>query len=217
MAIYSFNHDSFGRTNKRAGAAAQNAAYNARESETRLPDVMRELTAADDAAYNARAEATYAVRSHIIPLGPEAAEAWFREKELGARKNARMSDRFIGALPRELTPEQCIEAVEAFCREVTQDRVPRHFALHLELEKKADKDWNPHAHIIFHDRDIETGERFLYTSAGAKEHRQLDAKGIRYWTTKAFREKWSATLNRALERAGRDERVDHRSLEEQGD
>ena len=88
------------------------------------------------------------MRSHVIPPGPKEAEAWFREQEKADRKNARMSDRFIGSLPRELTPEQCIEAVERFCRDVTQDRVPWHFALHLELDKKNEPDWNPHAHIV---------------------------------------------------------------------
>jgi hypothetical protein len=216
MAIYSFNHDSFGKTTNRVGAAGDNAAYNARVNETRLDRAIQDGTAAGNAAYNAREEATYAVRSHVIPPGPKEAEAWFRQQEQGERKNARMSDRFIGALPRELTPEQCIEAVETFCREVTQDRVPWHFALHLELDKKNEPDWNPHVHIIFRDRDIETGRRSLYTSAGPKERTQLDAKGIDYWTTKDFREKWSADMNHALERAGHDARIDHRSLKEQG-
>jgi hypothetical protein len=217
MAIYSFNHDSFGKTTNRAGAAGDNVAYNAREKATSLAqDGNEQKSAADLAAYNAREEATYAIRSHIIPPGPKEAEAWFREQEKGERKNARMSDRFIGALPRELTPEQCIEAVETFCREVTQDRVPWHFALHLELDKKDEPDWNPHAHIIFRDRDIETGRRFLHTSAGPKERRELDAKGVDYWTTKDFREAWGDQMNRALERAGHDIRIDHRSLKEQG-
>jgi hypothetical protein len=219
MAIYSFNHDTFGKTTNRAGAAGGNAAYNARENETRFENAGNELlspSAASNAAYNAREEVTYAVRSHVIPPGPKEAEAWFHAQEQGERKNARMSDRFIGGLPRELTPERCIEVVEKFCREVTQDRVPWHFALHLELDKKNDPDWNPHAHIIFRDRDIETGRRFLYTSAGPKEHPKLAEKGIRYWTTKDFREKWGADLNHALERAGYDARVDHRSLKEQG-
>src|SRR5215472_4815328 len=203
MAIYSFNHDTFGKTTNRVGAAGGNAAYNARENETRFENAGNELlspSAASNAAYNAREEVTYAVRSHVIPPGPKEAEAWFHAQEQGERKNARMSDRFIGGLPRELTP----------------DRVPWHFALHLELDKKNDPDWNPHAHIIFRDRDIETGRRFLYTSAGPKEHPRLAEKGIRYWTTKDFREKWGADLNHALERAGHDARVDHRSLKEQG-
>src|SRR5262245_54567933 len=107
MAIYSFNHDTFGKTTNVPGAAAKNAAYNARENETRLASLDSQAGA--NAAYNAREEATYAVRSHIIPPDPVEAEAWFREQEKYDRKNARMSDRFIGALPRELTPEQCIE------------------------------------------------------------------------------------------------------------
>ncbi len=218
MAIYSFNHDSFGKTTNRAGAAGDNAAYNARENETRLANdnTHDSSDAARNAAYNAREEATYAVRSHVIPPNPKEAEAWFRQQEQGERKNARMSDRFIGALPRELTPDQCIAVVESFCREVTQDRVPWHFALHLELNKKNEPDWNPHAHIIFRDRDIETGRRFLYTSAGPKERAELAAKGIEPWTTRDFREEWGGQMNRALERAGHDVRVDHRSLKEQG-
>ena len=216
MAIYSFNHDSFGKTTNRAGAAGDNAAYNARENETRLDHSRQDGTAAGNAAYNAREEATYAVRSHVIPADPKEAEAWFREQERGERKNARMSDRFIGALPRELTPEQCIAAVESFCHEVTQDRIPWHFALHLELDKKNEPDWNPHGHIIFRDRDIETGRRFLHTSAGPKERAELTAKGIEFWTTKDFRVEWEGQMNHALERAGHEVRIDHRSLKEQG-
>ena len=201
-----------------AGAAGDNAAYNARENETRLEkgNAQDFSDAARNVAYNAREEATYAVRSHVIPPEPKEAEAWFREEEKGDRKNARMSDRFIGALPRELTPEQCIEAVEKFCRDVTQDRVPWHFALHLELDKKHEPDWNPHAHIIIRDRNIETGRRFLYTSSGPRQRAELAEKGVHAWTTKDFRVEWEDQMNRALERAGHDARIDHRSLKEQG-
>ncbi len=243
MAIYSFNHDSFGKTTNRAEAAGENVRYNAdlsktqtdaflaanaryleehgthrpeTEIEAHLAQLRQGRSAADNAAYNARLDATYAVRSHVIPPEPGKAQAWFDKQEKADRKNARMSDRFIGALPRELTPEQCIEAVEKFCRDVTQDRVPWHFALHLELERKGEPDWNPHTHIIFRDRDIETGRRSLYTSAGPKERRELSEKGIDAWSTTRFREKWSRDLNHALFRAGHDERIDHRTLKEQG-
>ena len=76
-----------------------------------------------------------------------------------------------------LTPEQCLEAVEEFCRAITKDRIPWHFALHLELEKKGEPDWNPHTHIIFRDRHIQTGKRFLYTSAGPKRSRCPHGQG----------------------------------------
>jgi MobA/MobL family len=243
MAIYSFNHDSFGLSTNRPGAAGDNVRYNADLSKTQMEkflnanaghldeqgvhrsdaDINAHLAelrqgrgAAENAAYNAREEACYAVRSHVIPPGPNEAEAWFREQEKGERKNARMSDRFIGALPRELTPEQCIEAVEKFCRDVTQDRVPWHFALHLELDQRDQANWNPHAHIIIRDRDIDTNRRVLYTSAAPQERARLAAKGIQTWSTRDFRVKWSSEMNRALERAGLDVRVDHRSLKDQG-
>ena len=57
MAIYSFNHDSFGKTTNRAGAAGDNAAYNARENETRLDHARQDGSAGGNAAYNAREEA----------------------------------------------------------------------------------------------------------------------------------------------------------------
>ena len=205
-SLYSFNHDSFGKTTNRAGAAGDNVRYNAdlsktqmaaylaanaqylkehgthrpeAEIEAHLAELRQGRSAAENAAYNAREEAVYAIRSHVIPGPAQEAAAWFDEQEKNERKNARMSDRFIGALPRELMPEQCIAAVEKFLRDVTQDRVPWHFALHLELDKKNEPDWNPHAHIIIRDRDIETGRRVLYTTAGSKEREQFAAKGSR--------------------------------------
>ena len=95
MAIYSFNHDSFGKTTNRAGAAGDNAAYNARENETRLDKGLGAdfSDAARNAAYNAREEATYAVRSHIIPPEPKEAEDWFREQEKGDRSQGGEDDR----------------------------------------------------------------------------------------------------------------------------
>jgi hypothetical protein len=243
MAIYSLNHDSFGKTTNRAGAAGDNVRYNAdlsktqmdaflaanarhfeqhgtqrsdEEIEAHLAQLRQGRSAAENAAYNARREATYAVRSHVIPPEPEKAAAWFDAQEKADRKNARMSDRFIGALPRELTPEQSLEAVESFCRTVTQDRIPWHFALHMELVAKDQPDWNPHTHIVFRDRDIETGRRYLYTSAGPKERAELDEKGIGYWSTTDLRQEWEHQINRALERAGHEQRIDHRTLKEQG-
>jgi hypothetical protein len=110
------------------------------------------------------------------------------DSTLTAKKAVAVIADFIGALPPKLTPEQCIEAVENFCRDVTQDRVSCHFALHLDL--------NPHAHIRFRDRDIETNR------PGAKERAQLPVTGAQFQDTAAFRQKWNAEMNLALERAG---------------
>ena len=118
MAIYSFNHDSFGKTTSRAGAAGGNAAYNARESETKLGHANgSQSEAARVAAYNAREEATYALRSHVIPPGPKEAEAWFRQQEKAGRKNARMRPHEAAAMVRNLMSQK-VQAIRA-----AQDRM----------------------------------------------------------------------------------------------
>lgn len=219
MAIYSFNHATFakGQGGKDTYAAARNAAYNAREAATRIePEFTQDGSAGSNAAYNVRHEVTHAVRAFGMPADAESVETWFREQEAGERKNARMSDRFIAALPRELTPEQCVTVVEEWCQRVTGNRVPWHFGLHLELDQKDEANWNPHAHIIIRDRDIETGKRHLNTTAGQKERRQLAEKGIKAWSTADFRQAWQDSMNHALELAGHDVRIDARSNKDRG-
>ena len=62
-----------------------------------------------------------------------------------------------------------------------------------------------------------TGERVVMFSAGQKEAAQRAAKGLKVPTTlRQIREMWARHANRALERAGRSERIDHRRLVDQG-
>lgn len=128
----------------------------------------------------------------------ESVSGWLNEQERGDRVNARVIDKIRVALPRELTPEQRQELVRAYCDDLTGGRAPYLAAIHAG---PADAD-NPHAHIILRDRDLENGKRVLGTSE----------KG----STDRFREKWEEHTNRALDRAGRPERVDRRTLAEQG-
>ncbi len=242
MAYYYFNHDTFNK-GKNPGAAAANVKYNADLSKTQmdkflnanadylaehgfhrpqwqidahLQQIRHGRTAAENAAYNAREEVTYAIVSNVIPADPEAAAQWFRDQEKIARKNARMGDRFIAALDNRLSPQQNIDVVHDFCKTTTGDLIPYHAGLHLELDKMGQPDRNAHTHILFFDRHIETGNRHLFTSAGSKEHKELDAKGIRYWTTTDLRRGWQDAVNRGLERAGIDDRVDCRSYKDRG-
>lgn len=123
---------------------------------------------------------------------------WLSEEERSDRANARVIDKVRVALPKELSPEQQRDLVKGFCEDMTQGRTPYLAAVHAG-PKDAD---NPHAHIIIRDRDMESGKRFLKTT-------ERDS-------TERFREKWEEHANRALERAGREERIDHRSLKDQG-
>lgn len=133
-----------------------------------------------------------------VEHSPQAVKAWVDGEELGDRVNARVVDKLTVALPRELDRERQRELVKDYCDKLTEGRVPYYAAIHAG-PKDAD---NPHAHIILRDRDFETGKRVMQTSE----------KG----STDRFREEWETAANRALERAGREERVDRRSLKDQG-
>jgi hypothetical protein len=174
MAIYSLNHRTIGRTTH----APRTAGYHIR--------------------YITRPQAATAILGARMPLEPDKARAWMDAEESRDRINARVADKLMVALPIELTPQQRVELVTGFAEAVSQGRTPWIAAIH---DGPADSD-NPHAHIMFRDRDIQTGRRVM----------QLSEKG----STSRLRVAWQEHANRALEAAGVAARIDHRSLEQQG-
>ena len=72
---------------------------------------------------------------------------------------------------------------------------------------------NPHAHFAFRDRDRETGKRVLRLSDSERDRTKA---GLVPNGTEWLRQVWKRCANEALERAGRSERIDRRSLEAQG-
>lgn len=215
MGYYRLDHASYGKTTHSKGAAAKNIAYNAREEAVKA---AKEITSHAETiiGYNAREDVTNAVRSHIIPIDPKEAQTWFSEQERSDRKNARMLDRLILSFPRSFSLQQCIETAVDFCQTVTGNKVPWHIGVHYEDDQREQQDWNPHCHIGIRDRHVQTGRRCLYTSAGSRERAELAEKGIKAWSTKAFREEWENTLNRAFERYNIPDRVDCRSYRDRG-
>lgn len=128
----------------------------------------------------------------------ESLARWINDEEVQDRANARVVDKLNVALPKELDPVQRHELVREYCEEVTKGRTPYVAVIHAQGKDEA----NPHAHLVIRDRDLETGKRVIHTSE----------KG----STERLREQWEEHANRALERAGRPERIDHRSLAAQG-
>jgi hypothetical protein len=159
--------------------------------------------------YIARPEAEPVILAEHIPSEPQAARTWMDRAEDSDRKNARLIDKVRIALPRELTKDQRLELVRDFAAELTQGRVPWFAAIHQEGKDAS----NPHLHLVIRDRDIETGKRVLRLSDSARDREKagLEPKAVEW-----VRERWEATCNRALERAGHDARIDRRSLEAQG-
>lgn len=179
MAIFSLSHSSVGRSTHDAGTAGAHVSYISRSG------ACREMVGE---------------RMPVPEPGERggAARSWLDEQEAGDRKNGRVIDKVMLALPRELSPEQRVTLVREFAEDVTQCRASWVAGIH-DQGKDAP---NPHAHLVIRDRDPETGKRVI----------GMSEKG----STEMLREKWENAANRALERAGHDARIDRRSLAAQG-
>lgn len=177
VAIYSLHHSSVGRSTHAPGTAGAHVGYITRAG--------------------SQAE-VIAERMPLAALGRSGgqARAWLDEQEAGDRKNGRVIDKVMVAIPRELSAEQQLDLVRGFAEEVTLGRAPWLAAVHRDHPE------NPHAHIVIRDKDPETGKRV----AGLSE------KG----STDRLREAWERHANLALERAGQEARIDRRSLKDQG-
>jgi hypothetical protein len=127
-----------------------------------------------------------------------AVQAWLRRAERSDRVNARVADKLIVALPRELDQDARRELVRDFCESLTGGRIAY---LGVIREEGEDAE-NPHAHLLLRDRDLVTGKRVLLTTERG--------------STERLRAAWESAANRALERAGVAARIDRRSLAAQG-
>ena len=130
-------------------------------------------------------------------------QLWNRVEAAEKRKDAQVYREIEVSIPRELTKEQGRELVEEFAREVL---VKRGMVVDISYHSPpaADGKQNRHAHMQCTTRHLENGK------FGGK---------AREWNKKEvaleIREKWGEHANLALERAGHDERIDHRSLKTQ--
>ena len=180
MAIYSLNLRSIGRSTHAPGTAGAHVGYVTRAGACR---------------------AVVAENMPMPEIGARGGEArtWLDAQEQADRKNARVADKLMLALPRELDAVQRVELVRAFVRDLTGGRAVPWLAAFHDLEADAD---NPHCHLLLRDRDPETGRRVIGMSQrGAADRVRLA---------------WEKTTNAALEAAGSDARIDRRSLLAQG-
>lgn len=143
-------------------------------------------------------------------LAPEGAPAWatnsgelWNHVEASEKRvDAQLAREIILALPKELsTDAQFQTAVDWAKQELVASGMVVEVSLHHPKSGT-----NPHVHILCTMRKLD-GEKF-------------SAKKAREWNDVSVLEKqrisWEAAVNAALEKAGRPERVDHRSLKDQG-
>ena len=148
--------------------------------------------------YISRSGASPVILTNGISKDWREAKAWFDDQEQTDRKNARIADRVMVALPRELNHIERAKLIQDYLAELTGNQIPWYVAIHQEGPDQN----NPHAHILIRDRSLSDGRRIVKTSERG--------------STTLLREKWAERANIALQEAGINETIDHRSYAEQG-
>lgn len=197
MAIYRLEAKIISRGNGHSAVAA--AAYR---TGTKIRDERADKTH----DYSSR---TKGVVESVI-LRPENSPEWtaktatlWNAVELGEkRKDAQLSREFILAVPKELSSKEQFQLAVGWAQsELVSKGMIAEVSLHNPKDGK-----NPHVHILATMRTLD-GDKF-----SAKKPREWNDKGLLvHW-----RESWAKAENDALEKAGRPERVDHRSLKDRG-
>ncbi len=197
MAIYHLSAKVIGRAAGRSSVAA--AAY-------RSGDRLRDDRAGVEHDYGRKGGIV-----HAEILAPANAPDWMRDRDrlwnaveaAERRKDAQLAREIEVALPRELDRAARIELLRGF---VERQFVGRGMIADVAVHEGRARDGGgqPHAHVMLTMREL-TGEGF------GKKERGWNAPEVLV----GWREAWAREANMALERAGRVERVDHRTLEAQ--
>lgn len=159
----------------------------------------------------------------FIPDGGSAERnaLWNVAEAAEKRRDARTAREWVIALPSELDAQQRYELATGFSIElVTRYGVAVDMAIHAPDQEGDNR--NHHAHILTTTRQVhrdESGALVLGKKAvielSDRDRRALGLGAIGEEIT-AVRKLWEQTANRALEQAGRAERIDARSLKAQG-
>jgi hypothetical protein len=200
MAIYHMTTKNISRSG--GGKAIASAAYRSGEK-------LSDRVSGESYDYTRKRGVIY---SEII--APPGAPEWARSREslwneaeaAEKRKDARVAREIEVALPVELTHEEQARLVAKYAAEsFVSDGMAADVCIHDR------GDGNPHAHIMLTTREITPAG---WGSKGKESKNQTSWN--RQGTLERWREEWEACANAALEMAGRGERVDRRTLAEQG-
>ncbi len=143
--------------------------------------------AVEHARYIMRKSALHHVFSEGMPRQYHAVQRWLQDQEDSIRKNGRVCDKFIIAIPREFSPKEAEAVLRSYGRRIGKGKAPFLVALHWD-------DHNPHAHMMFIDRDPETGKRVFGTSEkGSSEKLKLE---------------WAEEVNHRFQEMGLDVRIE---------
>jgi ATP-dependent exoDNAse (exonuclease V) alpha subunit len=160
------------------------------------------------------------------PESPEWAKdrekLWNAAEAAENRKDSRVAREYEIAIPKDLNKQQGIELVRGFAKEISERYG---VAVDIAVHKDHRTDWQGkekgyesyHAHLLSTTRVMGKeglGEKATIELSDTKRYSQGLCKGAE--EIEAVRKMWEQTANRALERAGQHERIDCRSLKDQG-
>ncbi|MGB7249899.1 MAG: MobQ family relaxase [Phormidesmis sp.] len=194
MAIFSMRMQVIGRSSGRSATAA--AAYRSGEE-------IRDERTGKSHDYTGKSD-IYGSEILLPEGAPERmgdrTSLWNEVERVEKRKDAQLSREVMIALPAELSHEQ----KEALAHEYVQAEFVSQGMIADICYHDFDSH-NPHAHIMLTMRSIDED------GFGKKQREWNKRQAI-----ERHRKAWEEYANRALEQAGFNERVDHRSLEAQG-
>jgi len=166
--------------------------------------------------------------AHAPPEFADRATLWSSVEQIEKASDAQLAREIEVALPVELSRAEQLALVRAYVQDnFVAEGMCADFALH-------DKgDGNPHAHIMLTIRPLKAdgswgpkcrkvydldsqGNRIPNGKGGWKNHREDTTNWNNRENAEKWRAAWTAYANRALEAAGRPERIDHRSYKRQG-
>ena len=199
MAIYHLRATMISRSHGRSATAA--SAYRVAE---RIEDRRTGLVF-DYAARGGVDHTEILAPDHAPDWVSDRSELWNRVEESETRKNSQVAREVRVALPDELTHAERVDLVREFARTQFVDRgMVADIALHAP--GRAGDERNHHAHILLTTREVDA-EGFT------TKNREWNAVEV----LEGWREAWARDSNAALERAGIEDRVDHRTLVAQRD
>ena len=193
-AIYHFSVQVISRRKGRSSLAA--AAYRAAEKMIdEVAGLVHDFTRKRGVAHT---------EILLPPTAPrhfsDRATLWHEVEKVEKRKDAQLAREIDIALPRCLSNADKIRLAKKFAADVfVADGMIADLCFH-----DLDSD-NPHVHIMLTTRDVDAG-------GFGKKNRDWNSKDLLL----DWREKWANYTNSLLEHRGHSERIDHRTLLEQG-
>lgn len=201
MAIYHLTTKAISRSKGQSSIAS--AAYRSGEK-------LIDQRTGEIADYTRKQEVDH---KEIVGFDGSRSELWNKAEQAEKRKDATLAKEYEVALPVELNREQKIELVREYGEYLNKrHKVAVDICIH-----KIDSD-NPHAHILTTTREVNNGNELGDKATREWNDTKRKKHGLegRKQDLIEARQKWEECANRALERAQVRERIDHRSLKNQG-